>query len=563
METRSEISFGLVDVNAKNDLTATAEDKQPFVKMTDLALEGVTPPPVATGEYKYWRLDKSFIAFPDNPELISWGLWSLSMSNADGVFETPIVLNLDFEGLHSSMGISFEFNPYGPDYCTDLNIKWYKDTELLFDLDFQPDRWNYSAMQKVENFNKIVVTFKKMNKSHRYLKVQNIIYGILKYFTDKELTDASTECETDITGETIPYNKLTFSIYSLNNEFNIFNPQGVYTLLQKKQQLNVTGFINDFRVSLGTFFVDEMSQNDKDQTIKIEANDAIAIMDGTYFNGGIYKNKKASKLVGELMLDAGFGYILDDALGNELITGYIPYTTHREALQMIAFALRAYVDTSRLGVVTIKKSPVIDNSVELQINNDRKYNSKVRYDKYVSGVDVTVYEYTTDRSEAKQEVFKGIVKAGTNFITFSNPVEVDTISTSAGTILKKGVNFCELKVGEKKEVTISAYEYVENTQIVSYRSPEILAGEKENILEKSGCTLINVSNALDVAKHVYDIAQLRIKQTFSVLPYRAEETPGLLIGVQNDFEASRKAIITKTKTDIFNGILTQIETKGV
>lgn len=570
-KTSTEISFGLIDVAAKQSVTATCDDKQDFVKMDDFALDGVYPPQVATLEKDYWRLDGLFDVFPDRPDLISWGLWSKSMCGADGAFANPIVLDLSFTGLHSSIGVSFEFNPYGEDWCNDLNIKWYKDSTLLYNLDFQPDRWNYSAMQTVENFNHIIVTFKSMNHPYRFLKLQNVIYGILKYFRNSEIVEGSVTEEVDITGASLPYNEMDFTVRSETDEFNIFNPQGIYSLLQRKQQLSVLSFIDSIRVFWGIFYVDEIKMND-DRTLKISAFDGVGIMDNTYFNGGIYNNKNALELIDEIMDSAGFAYSIDESLTTKTVTGYIPYGTHRDALQMVAFAIGAFVDTSRTGTIQILVIPDLSVEPDIKLGLDRQIvGGTVNYSELVTGVDVTAYTYSTaprtsedgDRIDPS-EVYKGALAVGDNRIQFGSPIEVDTLKTSHGTIKEKGNNYCIItSTTEVEEATLTAYQYVQSKKIFSYRAEEVPAGEKENIMSVSRCTTINDNNAMAVAKYIYDVQQYRIEQKFSVVPLEGKERPSVAVAVQNEYNEYRNAVIEQTQTDLYDGLLTQISTKGV
>jgi len=285
-KTSVDISFGLVDVTAKMDTTASAVDKQPFINLNDLKLEGVYPPKAATLEQNYWKLDGTFNTFPDNPQDISWGIWSSSMAGEDGRFDVPIVLTLSFQNLHESLGLTFEFNPYDNSFCNALNIKWYQGTTLLYNLDFLPDSWRYACMKKVENYNKIIITFRSMNKPYRFLKVQNIMHGVIKEFGSTELKTAKVLEEIDMTGLTLSVNTLDFSMFSRDDAFNIFNPSGVYTLLQRKQQLIVSGTKNEEKTHMGTFFVDEM-ESQTNKILSISAVDPIGIMDGTTFMGAL------------------------------------------------------------------------------------------------------------------------------------------------------------------------------------------------------------------------------------------------------------------------------------
>lgn len=570
-KTSTEISFGLMDITAKPDVTAACDDKQDFIHLDDFKLEGVTPPQSATTEKNYWRLDGTFETFPDNPQNISWGLWSKQMANESGVFETPIVLNLNFSGLHSTVGVSFEFNPYGEDWCNDLNIKWYRDSALLYDIDFFPDRWNFSAFQNVENFNKIVITFNSMTKPYRFLKLQNVIYGILKYFESGEIVSGKISEVADITGASLPYNKLNFTVWSSTDEFNIYNPQGVYTLLQRKQLLQVTSKIDGFRVFWGNYYVDELEMN-FDQTIEITGTDAIGIMDKTYFEGDLYTNKNAGDLVAEIMNDAGFAYSIDSELSNKTVNGFIPYSTHRDAIQMVAFAIGGYVSVARTGLVSVKKRPDIDDTPELNIGLDRKIvGSKAKFSQLVTAVEVTAYSYTQKprNTEAgttidKDVMYQGALEIGENIIRFSRPVEPDTITTTHGTFGAYNHSYCIINsANEVEECTIKAYTYQETTRKYRYEMPEIPMYEKEKIVNISGCTLVNDSNALEIAEYVYNNEQLRLTNDFSVIPEKGLEIPGTLISMQTVYNEYRPCVIEEVETDIYGGLISDITAKGV
>lgn len=533
-------------------------DIQDFADISDLTKEGVSPQQYSTLEYNYWKLDGNFLEFPNNPENIPWGLWSKSLSNENGEFETPIELELNFSELHSTIGLSFEFNPYGPDWCNDLIIKWLKDDVIINEKEFYPDRWNYSAMQKVENFNKIIVTFKKMSKPYRYLKIQNVIYGIIKYFEDSEIIDAEITEEIDLTSTSIPYNQLSFTIFSKNNEFDIFNPQGVYTLLQKKQQLNVTGYIDNIRIFYGYFYVDEISQN-KDKTLTIDANDAISIMDSTNFYGGIYNNTNIISVLDNLFNTAGFVYSIEESLINEVLTGYIPYSSHREALNLICLSIGAYATTSMNGNVVIKK---INDIPEFIIDKDRKIiSSSVKYNEYISGVEVTAFNYEIN-SEEKSEIYKGNLTIGNNTIIFSKPVSNESIESNVGEIIEKGETYCIINSDIEQEAIIKAYEYIENKKIYRFNADDIIAGEKENIKQINDCTLINDSNALIIAQRLYNIFQKRIKQTFSIIPKNGQEIPGKTIQLYTGYDSYRPCTIEKITIDLAGGHISDLDVLG-
>lgn len=552
-KTSVSISFGLVDVTAKSDTTASASEHQPFSDPRDLSLEGVYPAAAATLEKDYWKLDGTFVPFPDKPENTSWGLWSYQMSGENRKFSSPIVLTLTFQNLHESRGLTFEFNPYGNDYCNDLNIKWYKGSTLIADKSFAPDNWRYSCMNKVVNYNKIVVTFYGMNKMYRYLKLQNIQHGVTKSFDNSELENTKVLEEVNLMSTELSINTLDFTVHCKDDEFNIFNPQGVYDLLQKKQQLSVEGTKDGKLMNMGYFYVDEW-ENDNG-IADISAQDAIGIMDGTMFNGGMYKNIDAKDLIDEVMKDAGFGYSLSSSLADVKVSGYLARSSHREALQQIAFAIGAYVDTSRGGMVKICAQPENVPAVALGMNR-RITGEKVSLRSYVSGVSVTEHTYAVE--DEISELYKGELEAGENLITFSNPAT--SITCSGAAIKESGVNYCIVNVTSAGEVIINGKKYADSQSVVTVKTDDIEAGEKENIEEVTGATLVGKHNSLEVANRLLNYYQNRIQQNMSFI--LDTETAGETVSVEVSEGVFRNTVIESLETDLTGGFITTAVTAG-
>jgi hypothetical protein len=222
-KTGARISFGLVDVTAKQDSILTITDKQDFVNLDDLKEDDLVETKYGTCEKNQFALDGTFELMPD--ELQSMGLWSNSMSGEDGTFETPPVLNIDFTEPHSSMGLTFTFSKAN-DYCNHLNIKYYDaDDNLILAQDFRPDNYFYVASSIIENYQRIVITFYSTNNPYRYLKLYSILYGADKIFDKDSLMSANLLEEVDLLSSELNINTLDFKVYSENDEFNIINPK--------------------------------------------------------------------------------------------------------------------------------------------------------------------------------------------------------------------------------------------------------------------------------------------------------------------------------------------------
>lgn len=391
MRTRTAISFGLVDVNAKPDSTFITDDKQSFVDMQQLKRDELEIRKFATLEKDYFRLDGSFELFPDEPENNDFGLWSASMSDENGEFMQPIVLTVDFTESHNSLGLTFTFHESTDDYCDSLNVKWYGASDnLLSDMNFNPDSTVYFADNEVESYKKIVITFNSTNKPYRYLKLSQLDFGQIKLFSGRDLVSAKALEEIDPISSELRINTLNFTLYSEDAEFSILNPQGIFSRLQQRQPLKVYEYLDGVKKNMGTYYLDEW-ENEDEYNINMTGIDLVGVIDGTDFAGDTYNNVTAGVIINEIMQSADAEYELDSSLASKVLSGIIAPCTHREALQQVAFAVGGIVDCSRSNKIKIYPMPTVISS---HIGKDRKFQGhKLKLKPLVTGVEVTAHNY--------------------------------------------------------------------------------------------------------------------------------------------------------------------------
>lgn len=341
------IEYRDISLTAKNDLTASCNDKQSFSNLDLLKQDDVVYKKFSTLEKNFWKLDGSFNNFPDNPSEENFALWSQSMSNENGVFETPIEIVLSFKNYESSVGLTFKFLNETNDYAKNVNIKWYQNDSLLSEKEYELNSANFFCENSVNNFNKIIITCLSTNKPYRYLKIKDIMYGLIRNFQEDELRSVNLLEDISLTSEELKINTLDFV---LNNK------DLVDFIFQKKQPLILTRN----GMHLGTFFI-ESSKRKSETLYEISAVDWIGVMDKMPFAGGVYSNETVSNLVANIL--GNIPYELDENLGNKTLSGELEACTRREALLQVAFACCAVVDTSRSSVVKIYKADMSVTSI--------------------------------------------------------------------------------------------------------------------------------------------------------------------------------------------------------
>lgn len=546
-----EISFGLFDVTAKQDSSISASNIQPFIDVNDLKLESVYPDAYATGEPNYWKLDGNFIPFPDVPENQTWGLWGLLCSQSDTKFINPIVLKINMTELHSSLGLTIEFCPYGNNYCNDLNIQWYHNDTLLSSKDFQPDRWRYVCLNTINNYNRLIITFRGMNQPYRLLKVQNVAHGAAEVFTNDDLVSCSLLETVDLTSATLEINTLEFNLISGDEKFNIFNPQGIFTLLQKRQEISIEAQDNDSVINYGTFFLSEWENSSYDN-MRFSCEDCLSIMDDVQYEGGIYNNISANTIIEDIVTKAGFGYTLDPQLATATLTGHLPILSSRESLQHIAMAIGAYVDTSRSGMLRIYKMPTTTLTSKTITRDDKFDSTKATQRTYVSGINVTAHTFIKDTT-VERLYEDDDATLGTQVITFDTPCEIT--STSGCLVISSNCNQAVINVLDSN-VVIKGNKYIDNTSIYTINDENLIAGQKENVIDITDVQLINKNNVAEIASRVYNYYKYRLEQEISIV--LTNETVGMGINVETMNNYYTKGIITSLETDMVGGFVSKV-----
>ena len=111
-------------------------------------------------------------------------------------------------------GIMITFDTNTNNYSTDVNIKWYRNNELLVSKDYTPNTPKYFFHQDVVAYNKIVITFRKTNIPYRYLRIFFIEDGVVREFYNDELKNLKVVEETSSTTENLSVNTLDIDLIS-------------------------------------------------------------------------------------------------------------------------------------------------------------------------------------------------------------------------------------------------------------------------------------------------------------------------------------------------------------
>lgn len=552
MKTKAQIIFGFIDVTAKKDSNLTTNNKQKFVNLNDLKQDDIEEIKYGTCEKNQFALDGTFELMPEI--LDNMCLWSSSMSNENGLFEKPPILEINFTKPHSSLGLTFLFSKTG-DYCNHINLTYYdKDNQLINEADFYPDNYQYVCNNVVENYQKIVIVFCSTNNPYRYLKLYQIQYGADKIFEGDNLMSANILEEMDLLSSELSINTLDFTVYSVDDEFNIINPTGFYSLLQERQAFKVKELLlkQNKEIDMGTFYLDTWKNKDN-KIMQFKAIDLIGIIDKTDFDGGMYFNVNFEDIIKEIMTSAKVedaNIEIQEDLKQIKMTGYIPVCSHRKALQQVVFAIGAVIDCSRSNKIKIYTIVDKEDNNTIEQTNIFQGTKTVEQNDIVTHVAITAHNYI--KSTENEEVYKGTLNAGDNKVLFDKPV--CDISCTGGTIKEYNCNYAIVNCTTEKEIIITGHKYVDNTQIMAVELENINESNKSNTLKIESAYFINKNNAQTIAKKVLDYYKDTYTTGFDFISQGEQLTEDVAIE-SDDFSRQLVGHIKKLDIDLTGGFI--------
>lgn len=554
-KTSVTAEYSLFDVSAAEDSRFSMPGAAGFSDFAELIDESQILPKWATLEQDGCDLDGSFCFFPDDVASAFTGVWSAAISDAEGNLPAPLTLTVQFSEPHTAPGVTLLFSEDTGDWCGDLTIFWYdSDGVVLAQQVFQPDAGRYFCARQVEDFHKLKIIFRATNKPYHFLKLSGIRYGVPLELTEKQLISCSILEEVNPTSAELSVNTLNLQFRAESGVFDLLDLTGAYVLFQQRQRVRVYGRIDDARMQMGTFYLDE--PNAAGNLVTLECMDLVGTLGDTEYLGGYWPSGIAAKdLLTDIMQSAGLDagdYVLEDTLQDVTVRGYLAIQTHRSALQQFAFALGAVVSCARSARIQIRHADAGAKTVPIArkvIGHEQTLNP------LVTGVEVYTHHYALQSEQS--ELFREVKPAGEHLIRFSSPAA--DLSISGGVIMESGVNYARIGVTSKQEVLLVGYAY-EDTQTLSgsvYRE-SLPANGKENVKQITECTLDVDAQAL--AQRLYDDAQNRVQDSGQVI--LSDERAGDCLAVQTAGHKTLVGMAEQVEIDLAGGFLAKVVTRG-
>lgn len=429
-----KLIYGDVAVGAAEDAAVTTSSKTPFSTSALVPFGGDTKA-IATMEPNGWGLIKDYSVL--NGQDVAF--WSMDKSGADCSFDDPPFIQLDFDQQYTATGLSVHFAAESMDFAAEMTIEWYQGATLKERGTYYPTSAVFTPENVVEAFDKIVLTFNKTNLPYRRIKVNKVVIGIIREFDDKDIKSMSYLSEISLISETLPENVLDAAFHSDTEAEFIF---------QKKQPVHA---YNGAEL-IGVYYI-EQGRRTGATSYEINCEDMIGVLENELQNGGIWFTDTAlTTILAEIFGDADM-FDIDPALGDATLRGFLDIGTKRDALQQIAFALGAIVDTSGSDKIRIFPPPA---GTGAEIPATKTYaDGSMEIDEKVTEVTVTAYVFFDERPGENQEY-----------------------------------------------VDFNGQQYRYYTETMHARNPDMVSTDFENVLKFDKSYLVNLSNAQTLADNI-------------------------------------------------------------
>lgn len=367
-------------------------------------------------------LDGSGLPIPENTKDENIGIWSEYTANENGEFvENLPTISLISDELFSVEGLGLSFDTRNNVYPTKFSISWYNGDTLIISKEYQSNSPAFSLMENVDNFNKIVIVFAEMNTPYSRLKLHSIEYGSILIIDGAEIKNLKIYQSVSPISNIIPIGSLDLTfLNSSNANYNFM----------ARQSLKVF----DNNTLIGKYFIDTARQTNKQQW-NIKAQDYINMLESAEFEGGIYVNELAMNIITTIFNKANVPFTIAENLTNATVTGYIPYTTCRKALQQVLFAIGGYANTAYSETVDVLES---DLTVTESIGLDRVLTGQtISVDADVTEIELIGHTYTPIENEVTLHQASEIEE---NLkVVFNQPAYDLTIEN--GEIVESGTNY--------------------------------------------------------------------------------------------------------------------------
>lgn len=470
MITNPKVTIDLINQNLQSRVTWTSSENQSFGNLSLLNVPNKLSPDFSTFELNETVLDNTI-----GYEIKNIAFMSTSISNENcsfgqvwvqGEFDTEV----DFYDATLNFGINFPRH---------IQIAYIDINDSVIDSDDfdNIDSGTFHITRAQVGVKKILIEFLQSYAPYQYAHLQEFIIGDNIVFDKNTITDLKINETTDSISNTLEIDTASLEVYAKQGDNDIFNSSNIKYFIKKNQKMKFEVEITDNNITknifLGYYYCKEITLYENGK-IRIECYSLLGIMDKVIYGaspfsennttGADFINTIFTVLAIRIGGDATDYYEIDatalPVVNQNIVSGYIPVVSCREALHHICFVLGLCVMDNRNAKILIKK-----------INNYYISQGTIKLDEIVNNVEfenieevkslkVNINEFT--KSDSVELVAK---ITDENMFVFNSPIDISTIgyNPDTGFIARGSSTAIRLEYDiQPFEVEISAKQYSTN-----------------------------------------------------------------------------------------------------
>lgn len=360
-----EVILKVIDTLAKEQARYTANSSAFFTDFKQLTDDNTV------GMFRYgtledfqFLLDGSKYLMPSR-ELtnVQLGFSSEAMTDASGMFSTPVELNCAYDTIVRTVGRTLQFDTSYDAVPKDFDLVYSNQgTELkTVKVTNNVDYMVISAVG-VEDYDMLTIRVYSMTKPYRRVHIVEDVPGIYFVYGRNEIISINANISVDLFMRDLITGEIDFQVENAKKTLDILNPEGFEQYLKKRQPVEINLIMifpdgSQEKVPLGNMLLTDWKSQKGALTASFTARDCTdKLAQDEYVKGTIPATPVALSECAETVLkDAGITeYEIDTQFTNIYTTAPLPIGTHKELLRLIAQAGQGAVIPTVTGGIHLK-----------------------------------------------------------------------------------------------------------------------------------------------------------------------------------------------------------------
>lgn len=234
-----KVKFNIIDPETNPDLSTNSEES--FSELDNVKESTIVQTKnYATLEKNFWILNDSQPIY--GSEKLKQTYISSFMSDKNCLFPEKARITLESSVYLTTLGLTMVFDSIDKNYAKKLNIKAYRDNNIIMDMDYTlnsySDRVIFADNEELVRWNKIEIYFVESSLPYRRIRVNQLLFGIMETYTDENILSAESKEKTTMINSELPTHTFKFTIDNMNKLFNPDNPQGWHRYILQKQPIS-------------------------------------------------------------------------------------------------------------------------------------------------------------------------------------------------------------------------------------------------------------------------------------------------------------------------------------